>query len=117
MVVNRQPERARSMARAIIDSGNEISSPWVLESAEMHDPSVLSIFNRDRLGVESSDVIVADVSQPSIGVGIEVMAAYYGGKRVIVVIKRGSVVSRMLMHMDRKESVEFDGDSDLVSAS
>ncbi len=115
MVANREQVRARVMAKAIVDSGNEVSSPWVLGSLEAHDPSVLNIFHRDRLGVEGSDAIVADVSQPSIGVGMEVMAAYYSGKKVIVVMKKGSVVSRMLLHMDRKVSVEFDGDGDLYS--
>lgn len=115
MIANREQERAKAMAKAITDSGNEIASPWVLGSLESHDPSVLNIFHRDRRGVEGSDAIVADVSQPSIGVGMEVMAAYYGGKKVVVVMKKGSVVSRMLLHMDRKISVEFEEDTDLYA--
>lgn len=115
MILNKERERARTLAKAIVDSGNEVSSPWVLDSLEGHNPSAVNVFRRDRQGVEDSDMIVADVSQPSIGVGMEVMAAYYEGKRIVVVMRRGSIVSGMLLHMDRKETVEFSSDEDLYS--
>lgn len=115
MIANRRLERARVIAKAIRDSGHEVTSPWVLGSVEGHDPNVLNIFERDMLGAERCDAIVADVSQPSIGVGMEIMAAYKAGKFVVLVAMRGSTISRMLLHMKGKELVEFDDDKELYS--
>ena len=101
------------MADAIAESGNELSSPWVLEPSEGRSIPVSNVFDRDRRGVKSSDAVVADVSSPSIGVGMELMAAHHYGKRVIVAFKRKSVVSRMLLQMEPKETIEFYDDAEL----
>ncbi len=103
------------MARAIEDSGHKVSSPWVLALGEGTSPSALDVFERDRKTVEESDAVVADVTRPSTGVGMEVMAAFYGGKKIVLVMKKGSVVSRMLLHLPKKEVVEFEGDEDLYA--
>jgi len=103
------------MAKAIRDSGHEVSSPWVLGPIESSNPSVVNVFHRDREGAEKCDVLVADVSEPSIGVGMEIMAAYKAGRRIILVEKKGKVTSRMLLHMDRKESVEYDMDEEVYA--
>ena len=113
IVANRNAERAKAMGRAIVDAGHEITSPWVLEPFQGPAGSAPDVFGRDKRGVETSDVVVADVSSPSIGVGMEVMAAHILGKRIVVVIARGSVVSRMLTQMEPKETIEFDGNEDL----
>ena len=116
MVVNRERERAQVMADAITDSGNVVASPWVLDPYKRHDPSVLDVFDRDWQAVRGCDLVVADASRPSTGVGMEVMAAYFERKRIVVVAKRGSTVSGMLMHMRKKEFLEFDSDEDLYSS-
>ena len=113
IIANRNEKRAKTMAKAIADSGNEVSSPWVLEHSHERTPPPLDVFSRDAAGVNQSDAIVADVSEPSTGVGMEVMAAHIWGKKVIAVVKRGSAVSRMLAHMEPKQVIEFDGDEDL----
>lgn len=113
IVIGRKLERARVMGRAIRDSGNELASPWVLGDAEGSHQSSLNLFERDKAGSEQCDLLLADVSQPSIGVGMEIMAAHKAGKRVVVAAKRGSTVSRMLLHMKDKVLVEFDSDDDL----
>jgi len=59
-------------------------------------------------------VLVADVSTPSTGVGMEIMAAYLAKKRVVLVAKRGSVVSRMLQHMDGRELIEFEDEESMA---
>lgn len=113
MITNRSLGRANVIAKAIRDSGHEVASPWVLGPVETKDPGVVNVFQRDRLGVENSDATLADVSQPSTGVGMEIMAAYKARRRIILVAKRGSVVSGMLLHMEGKELVEFEDDDDL----
>ena len=114
MITNRALDRAELMAEAIKKAGYELASPWVVGPVENHDPRVLNVFFRDKNGAESSDVLVADVSAPSTGVGMEIMAAYLARKRIILVAKRGSVVSRMLQHMDRRELIEFEDDKSMA---
>jgi len=113
MITNRALDRAKLMAKAIEDSGNEITSPWVLGPIEKSSSVSVNVFHRDREGAELCDVIVADVSEPSIGVGMEIMAAYKAGKRIILVVRKGNVTSRMLQHMDGKETIEFQNDSEV----
>jgi hypothetical protein len=113
MIANRALDRAQLMAKAITDSGNQVSSPWVLGPVERHDSSALNVFHRDRQGAETSDAIVADVTEPSIGVGMEIMAAYKTNKRIIIAVRKGGIISRMLEHMDRKETLEFTSDEEL----
>jgi hypothetical protein len=112
MIANRALSRARLMARAITDSGNELTSPWVL--GQMGETaSAVNVFHRDRIGSETCDVLVADVTEPSIGVGMEIMAAYKAGRRIVLVTKKGNVTSRMLQHMDRRETVEYVDESEV----
>lgn len=95
------------MAKAVTDSGHTITSPWVLGQIETADPKVLNVFERDKSGAESCDLLLADVSDPSVGVGMEIMAAHIAGKKVIVVARRGKPASRMLSHMDGKQVLEY----------
>jgi hypothetical protein len=116
MIANRGLSRAHLIAKAIEDSGHVVSSPWVLGPIEKRGPSEVNVFQRDKKGAEECDALVADVSEPSIGVGMEIMAAYKAGRRVILVAKKGNVASRMLQHMDHKETVEFQEDAELYSS-
>lgn len=115
MITNRALDRAHLMAKAIRDSGHEVSSPWVLGPIEHSDPTVVNVFRRDRKGAEDCDILVADVTEPSTGVGMEIMAAYKSGRRVILVAKKGGVTSRMLQHMDNKETLEYETDDEVYS--
>ena len=113
LVSNRSIERARLMARAIRDSGNVVASPWNLDPMEVSVPSAVNVFDRDRTGSENADVMVADVTSPSTGVGMEVMAAYKAGRRIILVSQRGRRISTMLEDMDRKERLEYNEESEI----
>ncbi|HKT21372.1 MAG TPA: hypothetical protein VJR06_01935 [Nitrososphaerales archaeon] len=116
MIANRALPRAQLMAKAITDAGHTITSPWVLGPIEGVDRRAMDVFQRDTRATEESDAIVADVTEPSIGVGMELMAAYKARKRIILVVKRGKVTSRMLMHMDHKETVEYEDEGEIYPA-
>jgi nucleoside 2-deoxyribosyltransferase len=113
LVSNRSIERARLMGKAIRDAGHEVASPWNLEPSEVSTRSSVNIFERDRTGSEEADVMVADVTDPSTGVGMEVMAAYKARRRIILVSKRGKRISTMLEDMDGKERVEYSNESEI----
>jgi hypothetical protein len=116
MIANRALKRANVMAMAIKDAGHNVSSPWVLGPIENPNPNITNVFQRDLTGSESSDILVADVSQPSIGVGMEIMAAYKAGKRIILVSRKGNPTSRMLQHMEKKETIEFEKEDEIYPA-
>ena len=101
------------MARAIVDAGHAVSSPWGLGPIEKRGVAAVNIFHRDKEAAEASDAIVADVTDPSIGVGMEIMAAYVSGKRIILLAKKGKVTSGMLADMDHKETVEYESEEDV----
>jgi 2'-deoxynucleoside 5'-phosphate N-hydrolase len=113
MIANRALQRAQLMAKAIGDSGHNITSPWVLGPIENPNPSLVNVFERDKNAVEASDILVADITEPSVGVGMEIMAAYKAGRRIILVAKRGKVASRMLMHMEQKETLEYETEEEI----
>ena len=113
MIANRALGRAQMMAKAIQDAGHQVTSPWVLGSIEHSSPSAVNVFQRDKNGAEQCDLIVADVTEPSTGVGMEIMAAYKAGRKIVLVTKKGSVTSRMLQHMDGKETLEYEHESEV----
>ena len=115
MIANRGLPRAQLMAKAIRDSGHEVSSPWVLGPIEGLSSKSVNVFLRDKEGAERCDVLVADVSEPSVGVGMEIMAAYIARRRIVLVGRKGGVTSRMLTHMDRKETVEYEKEDELYA--
>jgi nucleoside 2-deoxyribosyltransferase len=113
LISNRSIDRARLMAKAISDSGNVVASPWNLDATEVSSPAAVNIFDRDRKGSENADVMVADVTSPSTGVGMEIMAAYKAGRRVILVSRKGNRISKMLEDMDRKERLDYREESEI----
>jgi len=67
---------------------------------------VRDIYRYDRAAVEKSDLIIAEVSYPSHGVGMELMHAIYLGKPIIAIAQEGKKVSRMVQGVDY-ERFEF----------
>ena len=116
MITNRAVSRAQVMAKAITDSGHTVISPWVLGPIEKKGPGLVDVFRRDTEAVEGSDAIVADVTEPSIGVGMELMAAYKAKKKIFIVVKKGNATSTMLMNMDRKFTVEYSDEREVYGA-
>ena len=113
IIANRSVDTARAMAEAIRAAGHELISPWVLSDMETRPAGSVNIFARDRAAVEACDIIVADVSRPSTGVGMEVMIAYAARKRIVLVAQKGNTITRMLTDMDTGEWVYFTDENSL----
>jgi hypothetical protein len=62
---------------------------------------------RDLGWVAGCDALVAEVSTPSHGVGVEVAAALAAGKRVLLAYRRGTVVSRLLLGLPEVEILAY----------
>ncbi len=116
LISHRSLSRTKLMAAAIQAAGHEVASPWNLEPTEVARPSAANIFDRDRKGSEAAEVMVADATHPSTGVGMEIMAAYKAGRRIIIVSKRGRRISKMLEDMDRKAWIQYGSSSELYDS-
>lgn len=115
IIANRSLPTAKLIAGAIRDSGHDVISPWVLTDGETRPSGSVNIFDRDTAAIEKCDLMVADVSRPSTGVGMEVMAAYLAGKRIVLVAEEGRKVTRMLTDMKEAEWVIFNDEASLLA--
>lgn len=113
LAYNRSLDRTRLMAKAIRDSGHEVVSTWNLDPSEVLVRSTANVFERDKSISKLADVLVADLTDPSTGVGMEIMAAHEAGKKVILVSKKGKPIPPILQDMDNKEELEYENESDI----
>lgn len=80
------------LGRILVDLGFDISSPWVLSGKDA-GKTPEEIFFRDINAVKESDILLAEISRPSHGVGMEIMQAYISNKRIILVAREDSNIS------------------------
>lgn len=62
--------------------------------------SALDVFTHDIQCVKDCDMVLAEVSYPSTGVGIEIVTALQAGKKVLAFAKQEAKVSRMVLGMN-----------------
>jgi len=97
IVGGRNPKLAKIICDTIEKSGNEVISKWVISD----DPSFYSdpkyVYDRDTEGVKKADLIVAEVSKPSHGVGMEIMLGITLGKKIIAIAESNAKISTMLL--------------------
>jgi nucleoside 2-deoxyribosyltransferase len=84
------------LAKAIEACGCEITSKWVLDDDPSWGLNAEQVKERDLKAIEESDLLVADITKPSLGVGMEIMYALLKGKEVICVTKRGLPISGLI---------------------
>lgn len=113
LIANRDMRTALELAGVIKSSGHELISPWVINNDPNNGLNESGVFERDTNAVMRCDKIVADVSIPSLGVGMEVMLAHASGKEVICVHRQGTRVSWMIKGMPGAILIEFKDESDL----
>jgi hypothetical protein len=97
IIGGRDLDGARSIASVIGSLGHDVVSSWVLAEDPGFKLSATDVFKRDLSGVEACDVLVAEITLASHGVGMEAMAAHFGGKRILLLHRRGAKISRMLL--------------------
>ncbi len=89
----------QAIVQAMLDMGHEVptahlSSPEVMEMEKVVNPA--EIFERDMNWLRECDVVVAEVTSPSHGVGYEIAYALSLGKPVFCCHKAGRKVSMIL---------------------
>ncbi len=89
----------QTLVQALLEDGHiiptaHLSDPGVMELEASIDPQ--EVFARDTAWVSGCDLVVADVSTPSHGVGYEIALALGLGKPVICCYLQGRRVSKMI---------------------
>lgn len=110
--LNRNQGLANILYQLLNDLRCEILSGWVLwdDPNQGLDPN--GIYKRDNNAISSCDVLIAEVSEPSIGVGMEIMLAKSLGKKVICISKR-KYISNFLIGLPGIDLLFYDTQPEL----
>lgn len=85
--LNRDRRQAKKIYKVLLALGCRINSEWVLWDDPNPNLSPEEVYKRDLTAINDCDVLVADVTYPSIGVGFEIMYALNKSKQVICISK------------------------------
>ena len=114
LAYNRDQLLASALAESMEKLGHQITSKWVLDKDPSWGLTAEQIAKRDFDGVQESDALVAEISTPSHGVGMEIEFAVLKGKKVICLRRPDSKVSGLIAgtssiavvtYLDREDAV------------
>jgi hypothetical protein len=115
----RDLEAIRMLLDCLEADGHQVPTRHVADSlgreveGELADSEVA---RRDLAWVAGCDALVAEVSTPSHGVGIEVVTAIASNKPVLLTYRRGALVSRLLLGLPGAEVLAYTDGRDLREA-
>jgi nucleoside 2-deoxyribosyltransferase len=72
-----------------------LASQDAIQLEKIVDP--IDVYERDVIWIEESDLLIAEVSTPSHGVGYEIGYALHRSKPVICLYQKGKTVSKMIL--------------------
>ena len=97
----RQDQRIyAALVDALLADGHVVPTASLASPAVMDAEAVISppdVYERDSAWVKACDVVVAEVSTPSHGVGYEIALAVCSGKPVLCGYQEGRRVSKMIL--------------------
>lgn len=100
----------QEIVSALIANGHEIPTSHLAQSESMDKERVLTprdVYLRDVQWIDECDVLIAEVSVPSHGVGYEIGYALQAGKPVLCIYQQDRKVSKMITgNPDSKLKVE-----------
>jgi hypothetical protein len=83
----------------LLANGHEIPTAHLARSEVMDEEKVIDpqvVYHRDIAWIEACDIMIAEVSTPSHGVGYEIAHALHLGKPVLCCHREGAPVSKMI---------------------
>lgn len=89
----------QKIVAALMEDGHEIPTSHLAQSEVMENERVLApcdVYERDVNWIKNCDVLIAEVSVPSHGVGYEIAFALGIGKRVLCLHQQDRRVSKMI---------------------
>ena len=84
-----------------------VTSPWVAEEDAKAGLTRPKVYDRDVLAVARSDAVVAEVSEPSHGIGMELMVALNTGTPVTCLYEEASRISWMVLGAPRVHLIPY----------
>jgi nucleoside 2-deoxyribosyltransferase len=89
----------QALTRFLLDSGYEVPTAYfaeadILDNEQSHSPS--TVYARDLNWIQTSDLLIAEISVPSHGVGYEIGYALAAEKPVLCLYQAGRRVSKMI---------------------
>ncbi|MBN2356484.1 nucleoside 2-deoxyribosyltransferase [candidate division KSB1 bacterium] len=94
----------RLMVKFIQDQGHRVLTEHIIAEDVLEQESRLTpseIYRRDVAWLADCDAMIAEISNPSLGVGYEIGYALDLGKRILCLHKEGLFISRMIIGNDR----------------
>ena len=105
---DRDLEAIKTLLDCLEGDGHDVPSRHVADPRGREgEISEAELAGRDLGWVAGCDALVAEVSTPSHGVGVEVAAALAAGKPVLLVYRRGTPVSRLLLGLSGVQVVTY----------
>jgi 2'-deoxynucleoside 5'-phosphate N-hydrolase len=101
----------------LIAQGHEVSTAHLTQPSVMVDEDTLTpeaVFARDIAWLEAADVVIAEVSTPSHGVGYEIAHAVLKGKRVLCLARQGVNVSKMVIGNPGLTFARYAGEAEAI---
>lgn len=90
----------QSIVKALLEDGHEVPTASLADTGVVYLEDVVDavdVYTRDVEWINGSDVLVAEVSTPSHGVGYEISHALRLGKPVLCCYREGVKVSKMIL--------------------
>ena len=106
----------------LLAQGHTVPTAHLAHPAVMQDEAVIdpvTVYHRDIQWLDECDVVIAEVSTPSHGVGYEIAYALLKGKPVLCCHRAGARVSKMLTGNDRPnlKVKSYAGEAEAVKAA
>jgi len=105
---NRNKLLAKQLFDIIKNQGFEVLSDWILLDNPNPNLNTKGIYERDYKAIKSCNLFLAEISNPSTGVGMEIMLAKFFGKKIICLHKKNSKVSNFLLGMPEVTIMPYD---------
>lgn len=90
----------QAIVQALVERGHEVPTAHLAESGVTAIEAVIDpneVYSRDVTWIRACDVLIAEVSVPSHGVGYEIGFALGIGKPVLAISQKGRKVSKMIL--------------------
>ena len=109
-----------ALVEALLADGHEVPTAHLSDQNVLEEEAVVSpqsVYERDVAWIKGCDVVVAEVSTPSHGVGYEIALAEGYGKPVLCCFRQGRRVSKMITGNSNPalKVVTYQTDKELVS--
>lgn len=109
---NRNNTLAKGIYKILLNINCQILSEWVLWDEPNPNMEPAGIYRRNYEAIKSCDILLAEVSSPSIGVGMEIMLANMLRKKIICIYSK-TEISNMVKGIPMAFVVRYNNLNDL----